>query len=84
MIIDFDYRELMMIKDAIEFHKANTWNRLAKRIVKGTTFEEVKTLRKEFDEQTNPWTEEGKCNTVLNKIQEMQDKIAKMMEGEDE
>jgi len=81
MKIDFEYYELMTIKDAIEQHRTNTWNnKIAPRIKKGTPRELIKEVYDEFSAQRNKFTEEGKCNTILEKIQRLQDKLKKVME----
>lgn len=80
MNIDFNYSELMTIQQAVEKEKMEYWLRLTKRIKKGITFKKIKQLKKEFDSDSNPWKLEGRCNIILEKIEQVQEKINKIME----
>jgi len=84
MKIDFEYRELITIKEVINNRNQHNWLKLSNRIKKGTSFEEVKAIKKEFDENVNPWTEEGRCNSILKKIEDFETKVAKLMDGQNE
>ena len=78
-ITNLEYREIEQIRICVEAYKMNIWNNLAKQIKKGTSFDDIKQLNKEFNDDINPWKEEGRCNSILHKIEDIQRKVAEVM-----
>ena len=75
------WSEIQEIKMAIEDKKRKLWEYLTKRFVKNATHEQIVQAKKEFDEDTNHFREEGRCNRILALIQKADDEMQKEMLG---
>ena len=74
------WSEIQEIKMAIEDKKRKLWEYLTKRFVKNATHEQIVQAKKEFDEDKNQFREEGRCNRILEIIQELDDDLQEELE----
>lgn len=81
-IDNLEYCEIMQIKNCVSRCKEMKWNDLSKRIKKGTSWEETKKLRNEYDDDRNLFRAEGRYNSILEKIQKYETEIKDEIESD--
>lgn len=70
-----NYKEFAMIREALEEKRENIWKERYHYIIKKNklSFEEVQKAKEKFNQITNPNTREGICNTLLKKLEEIEE-----------
>jgi hypothetical protein len=79
--IEFSYSELAQIRQLCQSRRLAIWDEnFAKRLPKNEPLERIeKAYQLLIIEDTNPFSEVGRCNNILNKIQQFDDQIKKVL-----
>ena len=77
MILDINYTEIALIRELVQKHREEMFHNLFKNNPKARkmSFDKICEGKKEFDSERNPFCPEGQCGIILDKIDEIDDKI---------
>jgi len=77
------WNEIQDIRMAIEEKKRKFWKELTINFSKDATHKQIADAYRHFNEERNPFRDEGRYNRILEKIQDLDDEIKLELEKEE-
>ena len=77
MNIDLKYTELRLVHTLVTAHRQELFKNLVKAYpnLKKKSFDELIDIQKKFNEERNPFCDEGQCGLILDKIEVIEDRV---------
>ena len=77
MNIDLRYAEIQLMRELVTKHRLGMFKNLMKGYpsLKKKSIDELSEMQRKFNAERNPFCEEGRCGIILDKIEEIEDKV---------